>query len=143
MGSRDIDAGLRSQTTDHEREFRSGREIIEDVGFDTISCQYGCTVQTEFPGHMSAIMGNDDTLVHRLLTKTLDVVGKTLGGSADHEIVHTVGTGHDLAAQSRRTEGNVLIKTLFDRFRIVLDIKQLLIQRICLVELVQPFIISF
>ena len=47
---------------------------------------------------MPAVMSYDHALFHRLAAKAFDVVGDTLRGSADHVVVHAVGSGLDLAS---------------------------------------------
>ena len=65
---------------------------------DAVDCQYCRGMQTEFSGHVAAIVGDDHASFHGLMAKALDVVGDTLGGSADHQIVHAVGTDGNLAS---------------------------------------------
>ena len=87
-------------------------------------------------------MGDDHALFGSFRPLFQNIIGQTLGGSADDSEVHAVCAGFQLSAQTCCTKSKFLIKTFFDFFRVIFDFEQLFIERTVFIQLFDPFLVA-
>ena len=115
----DIDAGHAAQLTHRKGELRCGAQRFKFVGFDAVGCQrHGC-LHGKLRRHMAGVIRDGNALVRGALFD--NVVGKALGGPANHIDVHTVDAGSDDAAQACGAELEIHIKAFLDLLLVPLN----------------------
>ena len=74
---------------------------------------------------MTGVKCNSDTLCLCILLG--NIVGKSLGRTANYVFIHSVGTGTDDTSQSGCTKLKILVESLFYLLVIILDGKQFIL----------------
>ena len=130
------DSGDASQSAEREGKLRSGTKLVKHVRPDPVCRQAQSRFIREFRGHIAGIVGNGNALLFSALFD--DVIGQPLSGLSHRVDIHPVGTRADHAAQSARTEFQLLIEPVLDLLLIAFDCGKLVLRLLVKVGILPP-----
>ena len=136
VAGRHNDSGDAAQGTQREGKLRGGAKLVEHVRPDPVCRQAQRRLIRELRGHIAGIIGDGNALLFSALFD--DVVGQSLGGLSHRIDVHPVGTRADHAAQSARSELQLLIKPVLDLLLIALDSCKLVLRLLIKIGILPP-----
>ena len=134
------DTALATEVTDSERHFGSRTHIVEQIYFDTVGRENigrGLRKQTAV---VTAVMTDYYRNLWQVFEVLLQIVGKPLSGSTYRIDIHTIGAHSHDPAKTARTELEVLVKTLYKFFHIIIHQVFNLFFSLCIIIAVEPFL---
>ena len=127
---RHIDTSLTTKLTDGKRDLRRGTQTLEEIDLDAVSREDVSHTFGKHPAVITAVMTHDHSGLD-VGEGFVDVVGKALCGHAHDVLVHTVRACTHNAAQTTRTELQVLVEGI-DEGALVLIVEHCLNFLACL-----------
>ena len=119
VAGRHHDTRRAAQCTDRKGEHRGRHQLGVDMHLDAVCSEHGSGSLCECIGLDTAVVGDCDA---RCLKGLLDIISKALRCAANGIDIHSVGTGAEYAAETARSECEILIEALTDCFVVAADL---------------------
>ena len=139
----DIEAGGGAVMPDGKAQLGSGAEALKNADMDAVCCHNAGGLFCKLLAVEAAVTGDNDALVHSLLTFSADNVCEGLSGMADDVDVHVVKTHLHGAAKAGSAELQRCKKAVFDFLFVVSDGFELCPFLFAECGVVQPVLIFF